>query len=92
MESNQYMDHWLTVEVLQEHQKMKRSAGSSNIESGPSKPATVQSALPVVLQGQSQRPEQWNVVFIVNVILKMCLPVSLADHGGFRAWLPKSEV
>lgn len=40
--------------------KMKRSAGSA--DSGPSKAARVQSALPVVRQGQSQSQEQLNVV------------------------------
>jgi hypothetical protein len=62
-------------------QKMKRSAGSSNIDSGPSNAARVQSALPVVRQGQSQSQELLNVFFIVNVILKMGLPVSMADSG-----------
>ena len=44
-------------------QKMKRSAGSSsNVDSGPRKAARVQSALPVVRQGQGQSQEQLNVV------------------------------
>ncbi len=44
-------------------QKMKRSAGSSsNVDSGPRKKATiVQSALPVVRQGQGQSQVQFNV-------------------------------
>ena len=67
--------------------KMKRSAGSSIADSGPSKAARVQSALPVVRQGQSQSQEQLNVVFVVNVILKMGLPVFMADNDGFRSWL-----
>ncbi len=57
------------------------------LESGPSKSARVQSALPVVLQGQSKSQERLKVVFVVNVILKMGLPVLMADNDGFRSWL-----
>ncbi len=47
----------------------------------------MQSALPVVRQGQGQSQEQLNVVFVVNVILKMGLPVFMADDDGFRSRL-----
>jgi hypothetical protein len=40
------------------------------------------SALPVARQGGSQSQEQLNVVFVVNAILKMGFPVSMADNDG----------
>ncbi len=53
-------------------QKMKRSAGaSSNVDSGPRKAASVQSALPVVRQGQGQSQEQLNVVFLSSWLIMM---------------------
>jgi hypothetical protein len=59
---------------------MKRNAGLSIIDSVPSKAAKVQSALMVVRQGQSQSLEQLNVFFVVSVILKLGLPVFMADN------------
>ncbi len=46
----------------------------------------MQSALPGVLQGESQSQEQLNVVFLVNAILKMGFPVSMADNDGTTSW------
>ncbi len=36
--------------------------------------------------GESQGQEQLNVVFVVNAILKMGFPVSMADNGGTTSW------
>jgi hypothetical protein len=36
---------------------------------------------------QSQSQEQLNVIFVVDVILKMGLPVFMADNAGFLEWL-----
>jgi hypothetical protein len=40
-----------------------------------------------VRQGQSQGQEQLNVVCVVDALLKMSLPVSMAGNKGFRPWL-----
>ena len=69
-------------------QKNKRSAESSESDSRAVKPRTVQSALPVVRQVSGQTQEELNVMFVVNVILKMGLHVSMADNEGFREWKP----
>ncbi len=68
-------------------QKKKRSAESSESDSRGIKVSKVQSALPVVRHMQSQSQEQLNVIFVVNIILEMGLPVFMADDEGFRAWL-----
>ncbi len=60
--------------------RSKYRAGSSEINSRSSKVAKMQSALPVARQGESQSQEQLNVVFVVNAILKMGFPVSMADN------------
>jgi hypothetical protein len=59
-------------------QKIKRSAGSSNIDSGP----RVQSALPVVLQGQSQSQEQLSVASIEMLVMAQ---YNIARHRGVEA-------
>ena len=70
-------------------QKKRRSAESSESDSRGIKVSKVQSALPVVRHMQSQSQEQLNVIFVVNVILKMGLPIFMADNEGFRAWLAR---
>ena len=58
-------------------QMKKRSAESSESDPRGSKASKV-----CRLSSQSQ--EQLNVIFVVNVILKMVLPVFMADYEGFR--------
>ena len=65
-------------------QKKKRSAESSESDTLGSKASKVQTALLIVQQMQSQSQVQLNVNFVVNVILKMGLPVFMADNEGFR--------
>ena len=65
-------------------QKKKRSAESSESDTRGSKASKVQTALPIVRQMQNQSQEQLNVIFVDNVILKMGLPVFMADNEGFR--------
>ena len=67
--------------------KMKRCAESSESESRGSKAPRLQSSLPVVRQLQSQSQDQLNMVFVVNVVMKMGLPLFMADNEGFREWL-----
>ena len=47
----------------------------------------MQSSLPVVRQLQSQSQDQFNMVFVGNVVMKMGLPLFMADNEGFREWL-----
>ena len=69
--------------------KMKHSAESSESESRGSKAPRLQSSLPVVRpwQLQSQSQDQLNMVFVGNVVMKMGLPLFMADNEGFREWL-----
>ena len=67
-------------------QKRKSESLGSASESRVAKaPKTVQSALSVVrrARAQNQSQEQLNVIFVVNVVLKMGLPVFMADSEGF---------
>ena len=69
--------------------KMKCSAESSESESRGSKAPRLQSSLPVVRpwQLQSQSQDQLNMVFVCNVVMKMGLPLFMADIEGFLEWL-----
>jgi hypothetical protein len=62
----------------------KRSSESSEGDSRGIKASKVQSALPVVKQMPSYSAEQLNVIFVVNVILRMGLPIFMADSKGFQ--------
>ena len=55
-------------------QTKKRRAKSSESDAQGSKASKNQTALPIILQMQSQSQKQLNVIFVVNVILKMGLP------------------
>ena len=61
-------------------QKKKLSAKFSESDTLGSKASKVQSALLIVRQSQ----EQLNVIFVVNLILKMGIPVFMAYNEGFR--------
>jgi hypothetical protein len=50
-------------------------------------PKTMQSAFTVVRQAQNQSQEQLNLICVVNVVLKMGLPVFMSDTEGFLLWL-----
>ncbi len=73
---------------------LKKKCGSESSEGNfrGMKASKVQSALAVVKQVLSYSAEQLNVIFIVNIILKMGLPVFMADDKGFREWLEAIEV
>ncbi len=64
----------------------KRSSESFEGDSQGMKAGKVQSALPVK-QVPSYSAEQLNVIFVVNVILKMGLPIFMADDKVFLEWL-----
>ena len=55
-------------------QTKKSSSKSSESDAQGSKASKNQTALPIILQMQSQSQKQLNVIFVVNVILKMGLP------------------
>ena len=61
--------------------KAKRNAESSESDSRGIKIQKVQSALPVVRQMQSQSQEQLNIIFVVDIILKMSDFESSSLHG-----------
>ncbi len=71
--------------------KKNRSSESSEGDSRGMKASKVQSALPIVKQVPSYSAEQLNVIFVVNVILKMGIPIFMADDKGFREWLAMSN-
>ena len=72
--------------LIKKQKRLAESSGSAS-ESRVVKAKTVQSALPVVRQMKNQSQAQLNVIFVVYVILKMGLPVFVADNEGFREWM-----
>ena len=73
--------------LIMKQKRTSESLGSASESRVVKSPKTVQSALSVVLQAQSQSQEQLNVIFVVNVVLKIGLPVFMADNEGFRQLL-----
>ena len=73
--------------LIMKQKRTSESLGSANESRAMKSPKTVQSALSVVRQAQNQSQEQLNLIFVVNVVLKMGLPVFMADNEGFRQWL-----
>ena len=61
--------------------KAKRNTESPESESWGIKIQKVQSALPVVRRMQSQSQEQLNIIFVVDIILKMSDFESSSLHG-----------
>ena len=85
--SNHISKHHVGEEPLIKKQKLSAESSGSASESHVVKATTMQSALPVILQKQSQGQAQLNVIFVVNGILKMGLPVFMAVNEGLKEWL-----